>query len=164
MSVQRRELEFATLEEAVRDAQQLLKLGYECAGSWDLTQCCHHLAILMDYPIDGFPKFKFPLNLASWLAKQTIASWYLNRVLDSGVWPTGSATDQRTVLPTGGNDAEAVAKLSNSVQRLLEHSGPFQESPLFGMLDRPTLIKLHRIHTAHHLSFLVPKTVSSPGP
>ena len=44
-----------------------------------------------------------------------------------------------------------------AVDRLLTHPGPFRESPLFGYLDRETLVQLHRIHTAHHLSFLVPK-------
>jgi hypothetical protein len=39
----------------------------------------------------------------------------------------------------------------------LNHAGPFRESPLFGMVDKETLVRLHRIHTAHHLSFLVPK-------
>ena len=160
MSVERRELKFATLDEAVRDAEQLLNGGYERAGNWDLTQCCHHLCVLMDYPIDGFPEFAFPMNLASWFAKKTIAPRFLNRVLDSESWPAKSATDQRTVLKTGGNDSEAVTRMSASVQRLLEHTGPFQESPLFGMLDKEALIKLHRIHTAHHLSFLVPKNDS----
>ena len=156
MTAERRQLKFASLDEAVRDAEQLLASGYEQAGNWDLTQCCHHLAVLMDYPIDGFPKFSFPLNVGSWLLKQTVAHRYLNRVLESGVWPAGSPTDKRTVPSTGGNDEEAVARLKQAAERLQSHTGSFQPSPLFGMLDKETLLKLHRIHTAHHLSFLVP--------
>jgi hypothetical protein len=60
-------------------------------------------------------------------------------------------------MPTGGNEAWAVEELRQAVERLLNHEGPFQESPLFGMLDKETLVRLHCIHTAHHLSFLVPK-------
>jgi hypothetical protein len=73
------------------------------------------------------------------------------------VWPTGTPTDERTVPAAGGDDAEGVAKLREAVGRLLAHDGPLRESPLFGMLDKETLVKLHRIHTAHHLSFLVSK-------
>ncbi len=157
MTIERRQLRFETLDEAVRDAENLLAQGYEKAGNWDLTQCCHHLAVLMDYPIDGFPKFPFPLNLGCWLLKQTVATGRLKKVLKSGVWPEGIPTDKRTVPNTGGNDTEAVRRLKHSVDRLLTHTGPFQPSPLFGMLDKQSLLELHRIHTAHHLSFLIPR-------
>lgn len=153
----RRKLEFSTLDEAVRDAELLLAYGYEKSGTWDLGQCCHHLAILMAFPMDGFPRFSFPLNLTSWLLKNTVAPRYLKKVLDSGVWPAGNPTDKRTVPPAGGDEKEAVEMLRQAVGRLLAHTGPFQPSPLFGMLDKETLLKLHCIHTAHHLSFLVPR-------
>jgi hypothetical protein len=78
------------------------------------------------------------------------------KVLASGVWPTGTPTDERTFPPPGCTDAEAVAMLRRAVDRLVTHAGPFRESPLFGKLDRDTLVALHRIHTAHHLSFLIP--------
>ncbi len=111
----------------------------------------------MEYPIDGFPRFAFPLNVVAWLLKHTVARGQLNKVLKSGVWPRGTPTDKRTIPSAGGDDAESVARLSEAVERLLAHTGPFKPSPLFGMLDKETLVKLHRIHTAHHLSFLVPR-------
>jgi hypothetical protein len=154
---ERRKLTFATLGEAVADAENLLAKGYERAGNWDLAQCCHHLVAVMTYPMDGFPRFGFPMNVGVWFLRVTVARRWLRKVLTSGVWPTGTPTDRRTVRPPGGNDAEAVALLKRAVERLLTHTGPLHASPLFGMLDQETLVKLHRIHTAHHLSFLVPK-------
>ena len=151
-TVQRRRLRFATLDEAVRDAEQLSANGYEKAGNWDLSQCCHHLTEVMTYPMDGFPRTPFPQNVAAWVLKQTVARRWLNKVLESGGWPTGP-----TVPAAGGDDADAVARLRRAVGRLLAHAGPLHPSPLFGMLDKETLVKLHRIHTAHHLSFLVPR-------
>jgi hypothetical protein len=154
----RRVLTFTALDDAVRDAEHLLAVGYERSGNWDLAQCCHHLAAVMTYPIDGFPRMRFPLNVGTWLLRRTIAPGWLNKVLRSGVWPAGTPTDERTVPRAGGDDAEAVACLRQAVARLLAHAGSFQPSPLFGMLDKETLVRLHRIHTAHHLSFLVPKS------
>ena len=153
----RRELRFATLDEAVRDAEHLLARGYERAGSWDLARCCHHLAVLMGWPIDGFPPMSLPRRVVARLLKWTYARRWLRRVLDTGVWPTGTPTDARTFPPSGCTEAEAVAMLRRAVGRLLAHAGPLNESPLFGMLDKETLVRLHRIHTAHHLSFLVPR-------
>ena len=154
----RRELKFATLDEAVRDAENLLARGYERAGNWDLAGCCHHLAVLMAWPIDGFPAMSLPRRAAAWVLRRTVARRWLRGVLRTGVWPAGTPTDERTFPPPGVTDAEAVAMLRRAVDRLLAHAGPFQESPLFGVLDMETLVALHRIHTAHHLSFLVPRS------
>jgi hypothetical protein len=153
----RRVLKFATLDDAVRDAEILLTRGYERAGNWDLARCCHHLAVLMGWPIDGFPPMSRPRRAAAWLLKWTVAHRWLRKVLASGTWPTGIPTDERTFPPPGCTDAEAVAMLRRAVERLVLHAGPFRESPLFGMLDKETLVELHRIHSAHHLSFLVSK-------
>jgi hypothetical protein len=157
MSITRRLLRFETLEEAVRDAEHLLAAGYDRAGQWDLAQCSHHLAVLMEYPLDGFPRFPFPLNVGNWILKHTVAPRMLKKILQSGVWPGGLPTDKRTVPVPGGNEAEAVARLGRAVQRLLSHTGPLQPSPLLGRLDKETLVRLHRIHASHHLSYLIPK-------
>lgn len=156
-ALERRKLKFETLDEAVRDAERLLAAGYDRCGAWDLGQCCRHLAVLMTYPLDGFPPFRFPINLAAWALKHTAAPAFLKRVLDSGVWPEGRPTDKRTIPPPGGSEEEAVEELRRAAQRLASHEGPLQPSPLFGMLDKPTLLRLHRIHAAHHLSFLSPR-------
>ena len=112
----------------------------------------------MGWPIDGFPLISWPRRVMARLLKWTIARRWLRKVMETGVWPTGTPTDERTFPPPGCTDAEAVAMLRQAVERLLTRTGPFKESPLFEMLDRETLVKLHRIHTAHHLSFLVPKS------
>jgi hypothetical protein len=152
----RRHLTFATLGDAVRDAEQLLARGYERAGTWGLAHCCHHLAVLMGWPIDGFPPMSAPRRVAAWVLNHTVARRWLRRVLDTGVWPTGTPTDGRTFPPPGCTEAEAVAMLRRATDRLLAHAGPFRPSPLFGLLDKEALVRLHLIHTAHHLSFLVP--------
>ena len=53
-----------------------------------------------------------------------MARGQLQKVLDAGVWRTGTPTDKRTVPTVGSNDVEAVARLGTSVQRLLGHSNP----------------------------------------
>jgi hypothetical protein len=153
----RRELKFATLDEAVRDAEILLARGYDRAGNWDLAQCCHHLAVLMAWPIDGFPQMAWPRRAAACLLKRTIARRWLRKVLESGVWPAGTPTNERTFPVPGFTATEAVVMLGRAVDRLVTHAGPLREAQLFGMLDKETLLTLHRIHSAHHLSFLVPK-------
>src|SRR5262245_63984729 len=138
----RRDLKFASLDEAVRDAEQLLARGYERAGNWDLARCCHHLAVLMGWPIDGFPPMSLPRRVAAWLLKHTFARRWLRKVLETGTWPAGTPTDERTFPPPGCTDAEAVAMLRQAVGRIMDHPGPFQESTLFEIMDRDTVVRM----------------------
>ena len=78
---ERRKLTFATLDDAVRDAENLLANGYEKAGNWDLARCCHHLAVLMAWTLDGFPRLPFPKNVGAWLLKKTVAPGWVRKVL-----------------------------------------------------------------------------------
>ena len=152
----RRQLSFETLDEAVADAEGLLNSGYRCVGNWDLSQCCHHLAVLMEYPLDGFPSYRFPLNVGNWFLRQTLAPRMLQKILTTGRWPDRLPTDKRTVPARGGDDSKGVEQLRNAANRLCDHTGPLHASPLLGLLNKQQLIELHRTHTAHHLSFLVP--------
>src|SRR5262245_9776254 len=122
----RRKLKFTSLDEAVRDAENLLARGYEKAGNWELAQCCHHLAVLMGWPSEGFPPMSWPRRTMAWAPKQTVAPCWLRRVLATGVWPDGTPTDERTFSPPGYTDAEAVAELREAVNYLLTHTGPLQ--------------------------------------
>lgn len=157
MRVERRELRFEYLQDAVVDAENLLEHGYCKTGNWDLTQCCHHLSITMLYPIDGFPKFSLPLRVTVTTLRYTIAPAMLRRVIKNEKWPDGVPTDKDSVPLGTGQDAEGVEQLRNAVDRLLNHTGRLISSPLFGYINHETLIKLHRIHTAHNLGFLVPQ-------
>lgn len=152
----RRKLRFGQLEDAVADAQDLLEHGYEQAGNWNLAQCCRHLSLLMLYPIDGFPPFPVLMRIPMWVLRHTYAPRLLARILKEETWPEGIPTDRNSVPAPSGTDESCVAELRDAVDRLLGHEGPLKPSPLLGLLDKPTLIKLHRIHAAHHLGFLVP--------
>ncbi len=156
MKNQRRRLCFERLEDAVVDAENLLTTGYHKAGNWDLTQCCRHLTAWMSYPIDGFPRFPLPMRIANRIARHTMASRMLKKILAAERWPDRTPTHRDSVVVETGRDGQAVAELKDAVDRLLSHDGPWKPSPLLGLLDKDTLIKLHRIHTAHHLGFLVP--------
>lgn len=153
----RRRLRFNDLRDAVRDAEHLLAVGYDKIGTWDLGQSCHQITLLMTYPMDGYPKFPFPLNIMSPVLRFTIAPIYIRRILASGVWPSRSAADEPAAPCPSGQDKKEVGRLKEAVERLLAHEGPMKTSPLFGRLKRDTVIKLQRYHAAYRLSFLLPK-------
>lgn len=156
MKPERRQLKFDTLSEIVRDAENLLAKGYERAGNWDLSQCCHHLAFWLTCPLDGFGKPPLPIRGILWIIRKTVGPRQLKRILAGG-FPPGGMTDPASVKPSDGDDAAAVMRLKTAVERFEAHEGPILPSPVFGPMTKTTAEQLQRVHAAHHLSFLVPK-------
>src|SRR5690606_7762413 len=109
----------------------------------------------MSYPIDGFPRFSLPMRIAARVLRYSVAPYMLKRIFTAEKWPEGTPADRSSLPVETGRDAKAVAEFKIAVERLLNHDGPWHPSPLFGLLDKDALIKLHRIHAAHHLGFLV---------
>src|SRR5688572_24347585 len=51
----RRTLRFATLEEMLADAERLAAGPSRTLGNWSLGQILDHLAVWLEFPLDGFP-------------------------------------------------------------------------------------------------------------
>ena len=153
---ERRKLSFATLDDVVRDAESLLAKRYDKAGNWDLAQVCFHLAEWMRYPLDGFPTPPLLMRPLFWTARHTVARGMLRKMLAKGEMPSGAPTLKPSVAPPGGDPAAMVAKLKDAVERFRAYTGPYQPSPLLGVLTADEGMKVQLLHCAHHLSFLNP--------
>jgi hypothetical protein len=152
---ERRKLTFASLDEVVADAENLLAKGYDKAGNWDLAQVCSHLAEWMRFPIDGFPKVPLVLRPMFWLMRVTVGKSMRVKILKGG-FDAGGRTMPQTVAQPGGDVAAAVAKLKETAERFKAHAGPVHPSPLFGAMTKDEALQLQLKHCEHHLSFLVP--------
>ena len=152
---ERRKLTFATLDDLVRDAENLLAKGYDRAGNWDLAQVSFHLAEWMRFPLDGFPKLPLLLRPMFWLLRETVGKKIRAKITAEG-FRAGGRTMPQTVAEPGGDPAAAIAKLKQSVERFQAHTGPIHPSPLFGAMNKDEALRLQLMHCAHHLSFLVP--------
>jgi hypothetical protein len=51
-----------------------------------------------------------------------------------------------------------VARLKAAAERFKTYTGDIVPSPLFGKMTKDEAEKLQLVHSAHHLSFLVPKS------
>ncbi|VTT97661.1 Uncharacterized protein OS=Leptonema illini DSM 21528 GN=Lepil_0134 PE=4 SV=1: DUF1569 [Gemmataceae bacterium] len=156
MPVERRKLSFASLDEVVAEAENLLARGYDRAGNWDLAQVAGHLANWLSYPVEGFPKVPLVLRPVVWLVRTTAGKRMRDGVLANGFAP-GTRTVPETVPAAGGDAAAAVARLREAVERLKAHAGPIVPSPLFGPMDKDTAVRLQLRHCEHHLGFLTAK-------
>jgi len=153
----RRPLEFATLERVMPEVDRLL-LGHATAGNWSLGQICRHLAWALTASVDGFPR------QAPWLFRRTIGRVLLKRLLKSGRMPEGAPVPGGGV-PGPGLDARAEAEALRAALRFfIGHTGPLHEHPFFGPVTRAGAERIHCIHCAHHLSFVLPLVDESSRP
>jgi hypothetical protein len=158
--LQRRTLNFRSLDEAVTDAERLHQSGYDKVGNWDLAQVCFHLSEWMRFPLDGYPKTPLVIAPIMWLMRKTAGRKILEKTLTKGFEPGGHTLNQTLPAP-GGDEAAAVARLRQTVERFGKHNGPYHPSPLFGQMTRDEWTRLNLAHCAHHLSFLIPKPLAA---
>src|SRR5262245_49859104 len=149
--MERRPLEFPDFAAALADLDRLHRGGYQKAGGWDLAQTCDHLDYFIRASLDG-ATFRVP-----WLFKVLFGRLALRRILSQRRMKAGILTPQKPLPTPGGDEAEAVARLKQTVERFRDHSGALHASPFFGSLTPQQWRDLHLIHCAHHLSFLIPK-------
>src|SRR3954452_16979301 len=103
----RRELRFASFDEVVADAENLLAKGYERSGNWDLAQVCHHLAEWMRFPVEGFPTMPVFLRPLFWLFRVTVGPAKRLKYIAEGM-PSGKPTMPQTVSEAGRDPTAAV--------------------------------------------------------
>ena len=161
VALTRRELRFETLDDARRDVRHLLAVGYDKAGNWSLGQACHHLAVWVRYPLDGFPALPAWQRPLAWAIRNTVGPSYTRRVMASGKVPSGIPAPLDTTPPATVADADGVTQYEAHLDRLRDFRGVPHRSPLLGTLSNAELKTLSCVHAAHHLSFLAPRRAES---
>ena len=147
---ERRVLTFGTLDQVMPEVDRLLERGHTTVGNWSLGQICNHLAGAFRVSVEGTP-FKAP-----WLLRKLVAPFFLRRMLKSGRMPEGVKLPE-SALPKPGLDARAEAEaLRASIRHYAAHTGPVADHPFFGTVGRETWERIHLIHCAHHLGYVVP--------
>ncbi len=149
MCDRRRGLEFGGLAEVISDVR-CLQDGHRTVGRWTLAQICKHLAGGINGSIDGLDlsrhrlkRFFFSRTFLRYTFRFGIPADYL---VDPGIEPT--------IDP---DPDEAISDLSRAIDRYLSHRGPLRAHPLFGRMRREVWDRVHRVHCAHHLSFVIPE-------
>ncbi len=156
MPTPRRELTFRNFDEVNADVENLRARGYSKAGNWNLAQVCGHLAMWMSFPMTGYPRTGPVMKGILWLLRNAMGKRVGRKILAADKYPPRGQTLKGTIPPATQDEAQAVAILKDTIERLERHTGVMHSSPLFGRLSRADVLRLQMIHCAHHLSHLVP--------
>jgi hypothetical protein len=147
----RRQLSYGSLQEVLADAERLSQGKIKALGNWSPGQIFQHLATTMNQSIDG-SNFK-----VHWLLRK-ILPLMKNKML-KGPMRAGfklPADAARELVPGPTSTADGLATLRAAIQRQARESKR-APSPAFGPMTRDEWDRLHLIHSALHMSFLVPQ-------
>jgi hypothetical protein len=151
MAERRIDLKYNEYADIVRDIEALHSRGYEKTGSWSLGQICKHLSFYMRGSLEGFPM------MLPWIFRVTFGRLALRQALKSSIRKPGGMTAPQSVYPEQPDDAPGVEEIKSLLHRLSVNQGLLHPSALFGNMTPEQWKILHLNHSAHHLSFLVPK-------
>lgn len=153
---QKRMLQFANFQQLNDDIEVLLAQGYQANGNWNLAQTLIHVANWMRYPIDGFPKPPIFVQPIFWLMKVTVGGRMKRQILAEGFKGGMPTAAQSVPAADEKSDHEAFVFLQQTIERVRHHDGNLIPSPLFGPMDKGTLLTLTLLHAEHHLGYLAP--------
>jgi len=146
----RRQLDYASFEELLADADRLCSGPVKVLGNWSAGQIFRHLAIVFNQSIDGFT-MTFP-----WYFR--LMAKVFRKKLIAGPMPAGfklPSEGAKALAPGPTSTAEGLADLHAAVTRL-EQEPHRAKHPMFGDLDKEGWNKIHLKHASLHMSFLVP--------
>lgn len=149
----RRELQFQNLAEAVADVRMLQENEYQQLGNWSLAPMLDHLNKTMTGAFE--PNVKPMPAPIRWLLRHTV----MRRLL-SGKQLKFRAPAPKELQPEDAVQLkDAVAQFENLCHRLESTNEEVRPiNAAFGRFDRSDWLRLSIWHAGHHLSFLVPST------
>ena len=156
---ERRRLRFESFDQARAEVARLQAQPYDRCGNWDLYQMCDHVADAMERCISpgGFG-FGMPRPIQT-VARTTV----LPLVLWTGRIPAGTKVPEHRIPNPVGDGERSVARFDQSARQFESHTGSFAPHPFFGRLTGEKWRRVHLIHIAHHLGYLVPAAAPGAG-
>ena len=152
MSVDRRELHFDNLDQALADAEKLASGNFHATGSFTFGQILEHLARTLDVVTGEMPGPHVPLPMR-WAARM-MRPLILSRPMKPGFkLPT---TSQSIFWPEDDVPVDqAMSHLREAIERY-KAMDDFPTHPFFGNMNRQQNDQLQCRHCELHLSFVQP--------
>jgi hypothetical protein len=123
-----------------------LRRGYTKVGNWSLEQICWHLNTVMTFTMRPGPHDAVAVDET---AKATLAKILAGQ-------PLPQVTAPERVVPPADAGTDAIDQFLATIERFKTFTGPYAPHRLFGDMPFSDYQRLHLIHSAHHLSHLIP--------
>lgn len=151
----RRTLHFASIDDAVRDAELIAAAERSGAlkrlGNWTPGQAFGHIAGWITFALDGYPPDLRPPWIVKAVCRLTKGKYLREMPAGVRIPKVEGGTKNIEQLPT----EEGLARLRAAWERL-QKTSPTEHNPLFGRLTHDEWIRLNLRHAELHQGFFVP--------
>lgn len=145
----RRQVQYASFDEVLADAERVVRARAATTGKWSLDQILGHLAIAMEKSIDGFPgELPWFVRLP---ARCFLKPWILKRGMKAGFKLPAEA--ENWAIPPVGDANLALEQLRRAIGRLRGEKTR-SPHPMFGSMTAAEWDRLHLRHAELHMSFV----------
>lgn len=151
---ERRQVAIDSLDRVMPDVDRLVQ-GHETVGKWSLGQVCNHLSATFVMSMEGFGV------AVPWPIRVTLGQVIWRKVLRERKMRAGLKVPERFLPRPGLDDRAEVEALRAAIQAYDRYTGPMAPHPMFGAIGRDGWNRLHCIHCAHHLSFVLPRAANA---
>ncbi|MCH9654569.1 MAG: DUF1569 domain-containing protein [Planctomycetes bacterium] len=145
----RRTVCYESLDDLLKDADQMSQSDVHLLGNWSLGQILKHLAMSLDASIDGMD-FKLPAPVR-FLMTLLMKRKFLTKALPPGFKSTSK------FIPDETTTEEGLAALRTAVKRQQSESARV-DHPGFGKMTNKEWNDFNLRHAEMHMSFVLPKS------
>ena len=152
IEVARRKLRFESLDDILREAEQMAARPHRTTGKWTYGQILRHLAKGCDACFDGFGDPTFVPWWARWFIAPLMKKRFLSETMRAGIKVPPNVT---TLMPEVEVSVdEALMHLRKALDRFTSEE-PSQPHPFLGRLrNKDEYVALVLRHSELHLSFV----------
>ena len=140
-------------------AEELADAGLIRGKSWSLAQVCEHLALSIENTVRGSVSDSIPRRWKRLSRLQRLIRWSLkNLMLLTGHFPKGAPAPESVQPSDGVSLDEALRHLRAAAeafdQKYASRNTSWGYHSLLGRMNGRAWGRFHRIHAAHHFSFV----------
>lgn len=147
---ERRSLRFFRFDEIMPEVDRLIAGGHRTVGEWSLGRICNHLASAIQWSVEGSPVL-LPWPIRFWLGPVAKRWTFKHERL-----PFRIKLPAKMVPKENVDDRAEAEALRATIAYYLAHPSKRAIHPIFGRLSHEEWDRLHLLHSAHHLGFVLP--------
>lgn len=140
-----RQLRFHSIDDAIRELEEIESSVVETTGLWSLGQIYQHCAINLEHIMSSYPRI-LPL-----FVRRTIGPWAFRSMLKKGYMTEGNINPNAPKVREEIDFGPELKRLKANLIKFRNYEGPFPEHPFFGKLSLPEWKTLQSYHLANHL-------------
>lgn len=147
----RRTLRYESLDDIVREAEELAGRAHRTTGNWTYGQILRHLAKGADACFDGFGDFRVPW-WARWFIAPLVKKRFLRETMRAGIKVPENVS---TLMPEAGVSVEEGLRHLRQALARFQTETPTRPHPFLGRLkNKDEYVALILRHSELHMSFV----------